>query len=97
MEILRQHATIDDHLAHTIAFTIASRMADRWGGQTLYFPKGNWNGGRSRWFQLAERDWKIFKEFDGTNRDAICQKYGISRSRLYQIINAVREASRVQL
>ncbi len=44
-------------------------------GASIYIPSiGN-----------TERDRAILREFDGTNPHEICQRYDISRSRLYQI------------
>ena len=32
------------------------------------------------------RDEKIRREFNGTNRAEICKKYGIEKTRLYEIV-----------
>lgn len=53
------------------------------GGMNLYFPKG------AR-FVLGRRDEQIYQEFDGTNMVELCQKYGVTKSRIYQIIAAER-------
>ena len=55
-----------------------------WAGQQVYFPKG-------LAFELANRDWEIFREFNGQNLRAICNKYRLSAARVYQIDAACRK------
>lgn len=76
--------------AEDLATEITDSVADRRGGLVIYIPKGNWNGGALRWHELAERDLRIAREFDGTNRKEICRQYEISSARLYSIIREVR-------
>lgn len=79
-------------VADALAVAITNKMAQAWGGQFIYFPKGNWNGGALTYLDLEERDWQIEREYNGTNRKEICTQYNISSSRLYQIIISVRLA-----
>ncbi len=89
-----QEGGLSDEDAAGLALAVVEKMASLWGGSLIYFPKGNWNGRSPLWFQLAERDWNIFREFDGTNRDEVCKKYGIKRSRFYKIVAACRHEMR---
>jgi Mor family transcriptional regulator len=76
--------------AKDMAIASAVRMAEQCGGQSIYFPK------RTLCFKLEERDWNIYREYNGTNRNEVCAKYGIARSRLYQIISAIRRQRSTQ-
>jgi Mor family transcriptional regulator len=93
-EVLAVSGGLPAATATTLAVAITNKMAEAWGGQFVYFPKGTWNGGSLTCFELEERDWKIYQEYDGTNRKAVCAKYAISPSRLHQIIISVRLARR---
>ncbi len=86
-EILRDVGNLAPETASELGMTIAKRMAEQWGGRQFYFPKGVW-------FDLDQRDWQIYSEYDGTNRQEICRRYSISPSRLYQILHAVRRQLR---
>ena len=84
-------AGLSAELAKDIAITIAMRQAEQWGGQQIYFAKGTWNGRAAPCFKLEERDWKIYHEYDGTNRQEVCTRHGVSKPRLYQILAACRQ------
>jgi Mor family transcriptional regulator len=76
--------------AKDMAIASAARMAVQCGGQSIYFPKS------TLCFKLEERDWNIYREYNGTNREEVCAKHGISRSRLYQIITAIHRIRSTQ-
>jgi Mor family transcriptional regulator len=82
--ILTDMGGLDPKQAKDLGNAIAVKMANLWGGQMIYFPKG-------AWMELARRDLEIYREFDGTNRAALMKKYNVSRTRLYEIVNAVRQ------
>jgi len=82
--ILTELGGLDPKRANDLGNAIAVKMANLWGGQMIYFPKG-------AWVELSRRDLEIYREFNGKNRDEVMKKYGISRTRLYEIVNAVRE------
>ena len=88
--ILQKEGGLSDEDAAGLVLAVVENMVSLWGGSLFCFPKGNWNGRSPLWFQLAERDWNIYREFDGTNREEVCKKYGIKRSRLYTIVAACR-------
>lgn len=83
--------------AEGLATEITDLVANKSGGLVIYIPQGNWNGGALRWHQIAERDLRIAREFDGTNRKEICSRYEISATRLYSIIREVRRRYAAQL
>jgi Mor family transcriptional regulator len=87
--VLRKAGMSSDS-AQDLAVAVATRVAEQWGGHGIYFPKGTWNGRAALCFKLEERDWKIYREYDGTNRHEVCARHDISPSRLYQIIAAIR-------
>lgn len=90
--ILRE-AGLPAESAKDIAIEIAARMAEQLGGHQIYLAKGKGycNTRNVFCFRLEELDWKIYREFNGSNRDEICGRYGISTPRLYQIIAACRQ------
>lgn len=71
---------------------IVKRIAKYYGGQRVYVPKGTY-GHALPWYAVAERNWKIFREYTGTRPpfDELCARYQISRSRLYQILHWCRD------
>ncbi len=58
---------------------IIGKITDKWAGQRIYISKCK------KW-QIKERDNNVRKEFNGTNRRAICQQFKISESTFYNII-----------
>ena len=84
--------------AKNVAIEIATRMAEQWGGNQIYFPrgKGTWNSRQLFCAKMEEQDWKIYHEYNGTNRHEVCLRHGISISRLYQIIAAIRRRRSTQ-
>ena len=88
--ILRVEGGLSPEKAEDLAVSIADQMALAWGGALIYFPKGNWNGHALGCFQLAKRDWSIFREYNGANRQELCNRHDIGPASLYQIIAACR-------
>ncbi|MBI3545970.1 MAG: hypothetical protein HY081_05170 [Gammaproteobacteria bacterium] len=85
-QVLEASGGLSSEKAETLAIAITDVMAQNWGGSYIYFPKGNWNGNTLRFFQLAERDWAIYREFNGQNRQDVCDRHNISVQHLYRII-----------
>ena len=54
-----------------------------WGGSMCYFKK-------TPRIELEARDEEIYERFDGTNHAELTREYGITRQRIYQIVNAMR-------
>ena len=80
--ILRERVGYHEQFAAPIAEAIVSGLAARRGGDVLYVPTCN-----RKPRQLADRNAAIREEFNGRNRKELCAKYGISKPRLYQIVN----------
>jgi len=74
-QIMRTETGLHESLASLFAAAAVTGLRRNHGGASIYIPSiGN-----------TERDRAILREFDGTNPHEICQRYDISRSRLYQI------------
>lgn len=80
--ILRERIGYHEQFAVPIAAAIVNGLAARRGGDVLYVPTC-----RRQPSQIAERNAAIRAEFNGRNRKELCAKYGISKPRLYQIVN----------
>lgn len=89
MHILQHQGGVPAEQAASLALAIVTCLAETHGGERV--PKGNWNGRSPMWFQLAERDWNIYREYNGNNWQEVCAKHNISRARLYQILAVIRK------
>lgn len=100
MQILQQRGGVSVERSAELAIALVVKVAESWGGDWVRIPKGTWNGRALRWFELAERDWAIYREanrrLEKHEREAICEKYNICESRLYQIVAICRELDRAQ-
>lgn len=76
---LERSKRIDESAARQLAEDIAYEMADAWGGQLIYFPKG-------KFALLSKRDRQIFSEFTGHNHADLARKYKVSVQHIYRII-----------
>lgn len=80
----QQSLGVDDQSAAQFGKAVATEMAENWGGQNLYFPKGIV-------FQITERNSHIYDEFDGSNVAMLSRKYKLTRQAIYQIIRQERQ------
>ena len=76
-DIVKNDPALIGGIIALIAESVVRGMRNRCGTQRIYVPAPPRN---------ENRDSQIRREFNGTNRIEICRKYGISRSRLYQIV-----------
>lgn len=81
VDIVRTATGMHEPMANTMAAAIVAELRQRWGGKRLghkyiYIPAPD----------KSERNAAIRSDFNGTNMAAVSQKYGISRSRLYEIV-----------
>ena len=83
--VLVEKAGLDPDIAQLCAEAVAHRMRQSWGGQQVYFPKG-------QAVDISERDLQLFQEFDGKNQRDLARKYGMSLQWVYQRIKAVQAA-----
>lgn len=80
--IVRREIGMNEHFASAHASAILRGLCESLGGREVYIPAPN----------RSERNAAIRCEFNGTNVEEVCLKHGISRARVYQIVN---EASKV--
>ncbi len=74
--IVAEEVGYNPRFADQIAQAIVTGLRRRLGGQEIYIPAAD----------KAARDERIRAEFNGRNRDEICAREGISKTRLYQIV-----------
>lgn len=90
MELLRDFADklakqVQDELgisaakAKFFAQEAAGRLADDWGGQTVYLPKDMIG-------RLSTRNKQIYRDFNGDNQPELALTYGLSTQCIYRII-----------
>jgi Mor family transcriptional regulator len=72
---------VDPDGARLAAYTATEHIRERFGG--MYLPKG-------LAMNLNRRDREIGKRWNGANKLALCQEYGITEQRLYQILARLR-------
>jgi Mor family transcriptional regulator len=76
------HFVVSEEQARIFSQALSDFMADNWGGQLIYFPKGMFR-------RLSDRDHKIYAAFNGTNHDDLVREFGVSLQHVYRIIKAV--------
>ncbi len=76
-DILKVETGLHDEFAAMIATALVRGWRKRAGGQRIYMPVPT---------DFESRNDAIRRDFHGSNPEEVCRKYGIKRSRLYQII-----------
>lgn len=76
-DIIKNDQAFFNNLTTLIADVLVRGWRERCGTQRIYIPAPPRN---------EARDAQIRHEFNGTNCEGVCRKYGISRPRLYQIV-----------
>lgn len=79
MRIVRERIGVHEVFVARVAEEILQGLREQLGGREVYIPAPD----------KAERDERIRAAFNGRNAREVCARYGVSRTRLYQII-AVR-------
>lgn len=79
---LERSKRIDEAVTRQIGEDIAYEMADVWGGQLVYFPKG-------KFALLSKRDRQIFAKFTGHNHADLARDYKVSVQHIYRIIKVM--------
>lgn len=85
MEEKNEELTLDDlqeqhrEYAEVIGLENLLKLADEFGGSSIYIPQ--------RRELLKNKIYNdIYKEFDGSNLQELIQKYGVSKSTIYKIV-----------
>lgn len=88
--IFQDHG-IDADIARQAGTALADFLAEHWGGQTIGFPK-------EFYYKLAERDLKIYNEFNGNNHSELAKKYRMTTRGIYKLVARVhrREVNKRQ-
>lgn len=71
---------MEEALANCLAEPITRGLRARVGGQEVYIPAPD----------KRARDEAIRREFNGRNLDEVCNRHGVSKSRLYEIVGGTR-------
>ena len=75
-EDLRQGCGVPEGDASRMAVELVKRFRLRHGARRIYVPA----------VDKTERDQAIRRRFTGSNAADVCREFGVSRSRLYQIV-----------
>ncbi|RYF60526.1 MAG: hypothetical protein EOO27_05550 [Comamonadaceae bacterium] len=75
LAIVREEIGMHEGLAGMFARALVDGLRRRLGGQELYIPAPD----------RSERDAAIRREFCGSNIEEMMKRYGLSRSRIYEI------------
>jgi Mor family transcriptional regulator len=78
-DIITTEIGMKPEFAALIASALVAGWRKRAGCQRIYIPAVP---------AKLDRDTQIRREFNGTNREEICRKHNISKSRLYQIVGS---------
>lgn len=71
--------------ATELARNMAHDLCAEHGGSFMYVPK-------DMSYELSQRDMDIFTEFNGRNLHQLVKKYGVTHTRIYQIVAQVKKA-----
>jgi Mor family transcriptional regulator len=77
---VREEVGMNEAFASQIAGAIVRGLSRRLGAQRIYIPAPD----------RSTRDADIYDRFIGSNARELCAEYGISRSRLYEVVNRER-------
>lgn len=75
--IVREEIGMHEQMATAFAQALVRGLRRKLGGRELYIPSPN----------RAERDATIRREFNGANLDQLMRRYGLSRTRIYEIVS----------
>lgn len=83
-EILVANGSIDSDSAETLAWAVADRIAEHWGGQYLYIPRGCS-------LSVEREHLEIYNDFNGHNHAELAQKYRKSVVWIYSVVKRVKK------
>lgn len=79
-DIVRNKIGMREPFAADMAAAILEGLQEMHGGNNLYITAPD----------KTARNAAIRAEFNGTNSEEVCRKYGVKRTRLYEIVSASR-------
>lgn len=82
-DVLKDH--VGEELGRSISLKLVDKMRHHWGGQIVYFPKG-------QSLDALARDIKMYAEFNGSNHAALARRYDLSLQQVYGRIRFIRES-----
>jgi Mor family transcriptional regulator len=88
LRLVEKHA-LSPETAADIGNDLADWASDHYGGQYIYFGKGQTN-------EFSVRDLEIYNSLERGNANELAAKHGVSAVRIYQIAARVREQLRQQ-
>lgn len=83
-DILKEVGKISQDEAEALAWAITDRIAEHWGGQNLYIPRGCILG-------VEKEHLDIFNDFNGHNHAELAMKYKKSVIWIYAVIKRVKK------
>lgn len=75
---------VPEREAQVFAQEAAVRLADLWGGQTIYIPK-------NQVARISARNAEIYDAFTGDNVSELVTRFNLSRQAIYMILSAERD------
>lgn len=83
-DVAKKGLDISEEDARQLGIEVAVLIAQEWGGANIYVPS-------NLKVNIATRDMKLYKEFNGHNQNELARKYKISVVWVYKIIKRVRQ------
>jgi Mor family transcriptional regulator len=83
LAIVREDIGMNERLAGVFARVLVDGLRSRMGGQDLYIPAPD----------RSERDAAIRRDFMGSNMEEVMKRYGLSRTRIYEICGTSARAA----
>lgn len=83
-DVAKKGLAISDEDARQMGVEVAILVAQEWGGANIYVPS-------NLKVNIATRDMKLFREFNGHNQNELARKYKISVVWVYKIIKRARQ------
>lgn len=83
--LAKQLLDAPDDVADAFGSELAQQMADDWGGNPLYFPKG-------LAYKVSKLHLDVWTAYDGRNVDKLVRQFKLSRVWIYKILKRMRAA-----
>lgn len=83
-QALIEKGKLSDAEAAELGIRCADALRHSFGGDTVYIPKGIM-------FEYSKRDVELVEMLKTSTMREVCDKYGITQRRIYQILKAVKD------